>query len=69
MSHLGLEKQFHEGGNQLTEYGELMSLAEANLKAKGIVENYRMVGNLEREGAETNFVGRFNLVFHFEDSK
>jgi isopentenyl diphosphate isomerase/L-lactate dehydrogenase-like FMN-dependent dehydrogenase len=45
------------------EYGELMSLAEANLKAKGIMENYRMVGNLEREGAETNFVGRFNLRY------
>jgi 4-hydroxymandelate oxidase len=45
------------------EYGELMRLAEANLKAKGIMENYRMVDNCEREGAETNFVGRFNLRY------
>ena len=53
----------------MTEYGELMSLAEANLKAEGIMENYRVVGNLERGGAETNFVGWFNPMFHFEDSK
>ncbi len=45
------------------EYGELMRLAEANLKAKGIMKNYRMLDNCEREGAETNFVGRFNLRY------
>jgi isopentenyl diphosphate isomerase/L-lactate dehydrogenase-like FMN-dependent dehydrogenase len=44
----------------MMEYGELMRLAEANLKAKGIMEKYRAVDNLVRRGAETNFVGRFN---------
>jgi isopentenyl diphosphate isomerase/L-lactate dehydrogenase-like FMN-dependent dehydrogenase len=45
------------------EYGELMRLAEANLRAKGILENYKILENYQREGAETNFVGRFNVRY------
>ena len=45
------------------EYKELMRLAEANLRTKGILENYRILENYEREGAETNFVGRFNIRY------
>lgn len=38
------------------EYGELMKKAEANEKARATLERYR-------RGAETNFVGRFNLRY------
>ena len=38
------------------EYGELMKKAEANLRAKGALERYE-------RGAETNFVGRFNVRY------
>jgi len=43
------------------EYGELVSKAEANLKAKGILNNYTLgEGSSLRQGAETNFVNAFN---------
>lgn len=43
------------------EYGELIRTAEANLKAKNILKSYVMEeGTSLREGAETNFVARFN---------
>ena len=43
------------------EYGELVSKAEANLKAKGILKNYTLgEGSHLRQGAETNFVNSFN---------
>ena len=45
------------------EYGELMKMAEANLKVKGISENYRILENYQRRGAETDFVGRFNVRY------
>jgi isopentenyl diphosphate isomerase/L-lactate dehydrogenase-like FMN-dependent dehydrogenase len=38
------------------EYGELIKKAEANLRAKGALERYE-------RGAETNFVGRFNVRY------
>jgi len=46
------------------DYGELIKAAEANLKAKNILKNYSLgEGTALREGAETNFVGRFNLQY------
>lgn len=46
------------------EYGELMKMAEANLKARDILKNYCLgEGTSLRQGAETNFVGRFNLRY------
>jgi 4-hydroxymandelate oxidase len=43
------------------EYGELLKMAQTHLKAKGILGNYLLdEGSLLREGAETNFVVRFN---------
>jgi len=43
------------------EYGEIVSKAEANLKAKGILKNYILwEGSYLRQGAETNFVNSFN---------
>ena len=46
------------------EYGELMRLAEENLKAKSIFKNYCLKeGTYLRMGTETNFVGRFNLQY------
>jgi len=46
------------------EYGELMRLAEENLKAKGIFKNYCLSEGIPlRGGPETNFVGRFNLQY------
>jgi isopentenyl diphosphate isomerase/L-lactate dehydrogenase-like FMN-dependent dehydrogenase len=43
------------------EYGDLIRRAEANLKDKNILKSYVMnEGTLLREGAETNFVARFN---------
>ena len=45
------------------EYGELMKMAEANLKVKGISENYQILENYQRRGAETDFVGRFNVRY------
>jgi 4-hydroxymandelate oxidase len=48
------------------EYRELLAKAETNLKNKGILKNYCIQeGTSLREGAETNFVGRFNH-FYFE---
>jgi isopentenyl diphosphate isomerase/L-lactate dehydrogenase-like FMN-dependent dehydrogenase len=46
------------------DYGELIKTAEANLKAKNMLKNYSLgEGTALREGAETNFVGRFNLQY------
>ena len=46
------------------EYGELLKMAEANLKAKDILKNYSSgEGSSLRQGPETNFVGRFNLHY------
>ncbi len=46
------------------EYGELITMAEANLKAKDIFKNYCAgEGTYLRSGPETNFVGRFNLRY------
>ncbi len=46
------------------EYGELIKMAEANLKAKDILKNYSLgEGTSLRTGSETNFVGRFNLQY------
>jgi isopentenyl diphosphate isomerase/L-lactate dehydrogenase-like FMN-dependent dehydrogenase len=46
------------------EYRELLAKAEANLKSKGILKNYcAQEGSSLREGAETNFVGRFNHLY------
>jgi len=43
------------------EYGELVSKAEANLMAKGILKSYTLgEGSYLRQGAETNFVNSFN---------
>ena len=43
------------------EYREILAKAEANLKTKGILKNYCIQeGSSLREGAETNYVGRFN---------
>ena len=43
------------------EYGELVSKAEANLEAKGVLKNYASgEGSYLRQGAETNFVNSFN---------
>src|SRR4030043_1261966 len=43
------------------EYGDLIRRAEANLKAQNILKSYVMnEGTFLREGAETNFVARFN---------
>lgn len=48
----------------MMEYGELMRLAEENLKAKSIFESYFLKeGTYLRMGTETNFVGRFNLQY------
>jgi 4-hydroxymandelate oxidase len=46
------------------EYGELIKMAEANLKAKDLLKNYSLgEGTSLRTGSETNFVGRFNLQY------
>jgi isopentenyl diphosphate isomerase/L-lactate dehydrogenase-like FMN-dependent dehydrogenase len=46
------------------EYGELMRKAEANLKSKNILKSYVIEeGTALREGAETNFVARFNSSY------
>lgn len=46
------------------EYGELIRTAEANLKAKDVLRNYVLgEGTALRQGAETNFVGRFNIQY------
>ena len=46
------------------EYRELIAAAEANLKSKNIIKNYSLAeGNYVRQGAETNFVNRFNLQY------
>jgi 4-hydroxymandelate oxidase len=43
------------------EYRELIQMAEANLKGKGVLKGYCLgEGTYLREGAETNFVNRFN---------
>jgi 4-hydroxymandelate oxidase len=43
------------------DYGELVSKAEANLRAKGILRSYTLgEGSYLRQGAETNFVNFFN---------
>jgi len=51
------------GRKSAMEYGELMKMAEANLRAKGILENYKILENYQREGTETSFVGRFNVRY------
>jgi len=46
------------------EYRELIAAAEANLKAKNILKNYSVEeGSYLRQGAETNFVNRYNLQY------
>lgn len=46
------------------EYGELMKMAEANLKSKDIPKNYSLgEGSSLVHGPETNFVSRFNLHY------
>jgi isopentenyl diphosphate isomerase/L-lactate dehydrogenase-like FMN-dependent dehydrogenase len=57
------EHNFSPGRESAMEYGELMKMAEANLRAKGILESYKILENYQREGAETNFVGRFNVRY------
>ena len=46
------------------EYSQLIAQAESNLKAKNILHNYSLgEGSGLRAGAETNYVGRFNLQY------
>lgn len=46
------------------DYKELVKAAEANLRGKGILESYCSGDEiLCRNGAETNFTGRYNLRF------
>jgi 4-hydroxymandelate oxidase len=50
------------------DYRELVAAAETNLKAKNILTNYSVgEGTYLRQGAETNYVNRFNLQYfeHF----
>lgn len=46
------------------DYGELVKMAEANLTAKGILNNYCSAEAIQvRSGAETNFTGRYNCQY------
>lgn len=46
------------------EYQELIAAAEANLKAKNILKSYSVSEGADyRQGAETNYVGAFNIEF------
>ncbi|MGA2960389.1 MAG: alpha-hydroxy-acid oxidizing protein [Candidatus Korobacteraceae bacterium] len=46
------------------EYRELVAAAELNLKVKNILKNYSAgEGTYLRQGAETNYVNRFNLQY------
>lgn len=50
------------------DYRELVAAAELNLKLKGILGNYSVgEGSYLRQGAETNYVNRFNVQYfeHF----
>jgi isopentenyl diphosphate isomerase/L-lactate dehydrogenase-like FMN-dependent dehydrogenase len=50
------------------DYKELVAAAETNLKAKSILTNYSVgEGTNLRQGAETNYVNRFNIQYfeHF----
>ena len=49
---------------QTMEYGELIRLGEANLRAKDALKNYSSgEGSFHREGTETDFVGKYNLSY------
>jgi isopentenyl diphosphate isomerase/L-lactate dehydrogenase-like FMN-dependent dehydrogenase len=62
-----LEHNLKAGGSEM-DYRELVAAAELNLKLKSILTNYSVgEGTYLRQGAETNFVNRFNVQYfeHF----